>query len=823
MQKVIKILGLTVLLIGVSFALEISIDKAKFDPLKKLLNIPEELKASPDNEIFLLQCTGPIKREWRNILSQKGVEIYGYIPHYAFIVKISPSKIENLKSLEFVRWIGPYHPYYKITTEFEKLKKVENINRIYVKGKGFVEYADPLYIDQPDLKSIVVYCLPNAEMTQVALKLQKTGAQVKKVLGYPSNRIILWTSLDNLNSIAKIPEIYYIFPYYPKTFFNNTTKYVLQSYVLTVQQNNTPQTDMDTVVAGELPVWDQDIKGQGEIVTVFDTGVDYYSCWFWDPEGDPPGPNHIVIEDYTDEGGGDLLDDQGCGHGTHVSGTVAGDPLRGNATTIADYQGHAYMGRIYAQDIGYFDGWSCALNINNFYQSSVSSYNLGSRIHTNSWGYSGANGSYQYEAIDIDVFSFANQDFLYTVAAGNSGPSSGTVTPPSTAKNCISVGSTRRYSYDTNSETLSDWSSRGPTTDNRFKPDLTTPGGTATASGQPWHYFIVSAYPDTSWGPPMACWFAGMVGTSMATPAAAGCAALVRQYYVEGWYPTGQPDPGNAFNPSGALVKATLLLSTVDMTGVTGYPNFEEGWGRILLDSSLYFAGDARKLLVYDETSGISTNDTITYYIQVLSSTQSFKIVLTWHDTAAAANANPTLVNDLDLYVEDPSANTYWGNNFSGGQSQPGGSPDDINNVEVFKLNSPSTGVYTVRVIGRNVATGALQTFAITAAGDIQSWVKSSEKNKEKEKTGLLKAKSITKGPLEISYSIGSKGFVVLKIYDATGRLVKRIIEGNKTPGTYKIIWNLKDNNGNRVSSGKYFYRLFINGRPFAKSLLVIN
>ncbi|MCA9300050.1 MAG: hypothetical protein KDA28_13350 [Phycisphaerales bacterium] len=49
-----------------------------------------------------------------------------------------------------------------------------------------------------------------------------------------------------------------------------------------------------------------------------------------------------------------------------------------------------------------------------------------------------------------------------------------------------------------------------------------------------------------------------------------GTAALVRQFYVDGYYPTGVATPGDGFDPSGPLVKATLINSAVDMTGVSG-------------------------------------------------------------------------------------------------------------------------------------------------------------------------------------------------------------------------------------------------------------
>src|SRR5678816_4484436 len=58
-----------------------------------------------------------------------------------------------------------------------------------------------------------------------------------------------------------------------------------------------------------------------------------------------------------------------------------------------------------------------------------------------------------------------------------------------------------------------------------------------------------------------------MSGTSMASPGAAGMAALVRQYYSDGFFPTGAAVAADAMTPSAALVKATLLNSTHAMAG----------------------------------------------------------------------------------------------------------------------------------------------------------------------------------------------------------------------------------------------------------------
>ena len=45
----------------------------------------------------------------------------------------------------------------------------------------------------------------------------------------------------------------------------------------------------------------------------------------------------------------------------------------------------------------------------------------------------------------------------------------------------------------------------------------------------------------------------------MSTPVVAGAVALVRQYFVEGWYPTGVAVAANAYTPSGPLLKAVML------------------------------------------------------------------------------------------------------------------------------------------------------------------------------------------------------------------------------------------------------------------------
>ena len=86
-----------------------------------------------------------------------------------------------------------------------------------------------------------------------------------------------------------------------------------------------------------------------------------------------------------------------------------------------------------------------------------------------------------------------------------------------------------------------------------------------------------------------------MQGTSMAAPLVAGAAALVRQYFQDGMYPSGAPISSNSFNPSGPLVKAVLIAGAAGLSGYepdTGLPlapppSFRQGYGRLQLSNSL--------------------------------------------------------------------------------------------------------------------------------------------------------------------------------------------------------------------------------------------
>lgn len=62
------------------------------------------------------------------------------------------------------------------------------------------------------------------------------------------------------------------------------------------------------------------------------------------------------------------------------------------------------------------------------------------------------------------------------------------------------------------------------------------------------------------------CSLDAMRGTSMATPIVAGGLLLIRQYFTEGWYPSGAANSSRSYTPSGPLMKAVLLGDSLPMS-----------------------------------------------------------------------------------------------------------------------------------------------------------------------------------------------------------------------------------------------------------------
>jgi hypothetical protein len=271
---------------------------------------------------------------------------------------------------------------------------------------------------------------------------------------------------------------------------------------------------------------------------------------------------------------------------------------------------------------------------------------VGAFRHTNSWHHdTGAPARYTEEAADVDAFTFVNEDHVVLGSAGNRGEEQG---PPGTAKNAICVAAANVNA----SRTQFGDGVPGPTADDRQKPDLMAPGckvesakiGTGCGTGK------FGLLPQCA--------------SSFATPRAAGFAALVRQYFREGWHPSGNPMQADETRPSGALIKAVLINAATPLTSIPERPSPISGWGLLQAERALVFAGDRRTFAVFDvrHADGPTLGETRSHQVTVPSDAVELRATLVWSDPPPAAVEVPgSLVNHLRLRLTSPNGIEHAG------------------------------------------------------------------------------------------------------------------------------------------------------------------
>ncbi|MGH9843334.1 MAG: S8 family serine peptidase, partial [Blastocatellia bacterium] len=708
---------------------------------------------------FIIQYQRTIQPAWTDALRAQGVELTGYLPNNAYIVKATDRQMQQARASSGVRWIGEYGAGLKVAPEL-----ADAVN-------GTAEPLTLSFLTFPNEDDNAL-----REFTSLALET-RDDARTWGVVTVPRAELAQTIAvLANLDAIEWIEERR------PHRLHNDNVVRAVQ-----------------TGFAGnDTPLYRNGLTGAGQVFGIADSGLDadhsqfrldgnsssqtlslattsadlvnglllqritnqnnkvlsYFLLGSSSTKEQKDNPNGQKTLDPDRKNGTRFLnavayDDDGQNyHGTLTTSVAAGrnygasgsGVVPGIATRSAG-DGVAPDARIVFQDIGHPSGqlpgadWVSQTLIHR------QAYGSGARVHNNSYG-PAPPAVYDQDAADVDDVMWRLRDYTIFFSAGNN--SLGDYQVTNAAKNNLVIGACESPTGKGNVENLLRLSNHGPTFDGRIKPDLIAPGTVIGATEREEDQNSSSYGAATSATAKDAAVNADdpnnnstlnedeVSGTSFASAAAAGSALLARQYFTDGFYPGGARSTANTFNPSNALIKAVMLIAGRNMTGRnTGsnyplaqrgaLPNAGQGWGRLALDDALYFAGDRRELRVLADiwngataaegnrpapNPAITTGQTHTYQLTNVSNVEALRITLAWSDPRAAVGAVIALVNNLNLEVTDPQGRVFRGNaNFSNAWSQPANdvSFDDRNPIEAVYIERPLAGAYTVRVIGANV------------------------------------------------------------------------------------------------------------------------
>jgi subtilase family protein/HYR domain-containing protein len=702
--------------------------------------------------MHLVQFAGPVKPEWYDALSATGVEIVTYIPSNAYLVYGDTASLRRVSRLtestsSFVQWQGPYVDTYRIdpgVLQSQATKEKSQKIKAASLGRG------PLDGGKSDsgLFEVQLFKDPNANPRTRLLIDQVKTEDIKvewEILSYV-NLVVALTE-DGVKALAQRPDVVAILQHETPRKLDERQNMIVSG---NLTGGTTPVTGLSwlTYLSGKGFTQGQ-FDTSNFLVNISDSGID---------NANPANPNHFAFHRSGDltlasrlvyarligtPNGGSTL--QGCdGHGTEngsiIMGFVPSATVGGvnfNAAPHVDGSGfHFGLGVCPFVKLGS----SVIFDPDTFTNPNVTNleaqaYNDGSRISSNSWGNSsntyGVFGQ-SYDALVRDAqpasstFPAAgNQEYVIVFAAGNGGSGANTVGQPGTAKNVITAGASENVQAfggadgcgtgDTGADSAQDiiaFSSRGPTSDARKKPDLVAPGthvsgvvaqasALATGTGVANACFDATGVcggpgPGFDFFPLGQQFYTASSGTSHSTPAIAGACALVRQFFINTF----------AAPPSPAMTKAALMNSASYMTGVGAGGNlWSNSQGMGLMNVDRLFATISGPNILRDQIGAdmfTATGQHRDFNATVSDNTKPFRVTLAWTDAPGPTSGN-AFVNNLDLEVT-VGGNTYKGNVFSGANSVTGGSADTVNNVESVFVPAGVSGPVFVRVKATNIA-----------------------------------------------------------------------------------------------------------------------
>ena len=615
-----------------------------------------QIAAQGDETLHLItRFDKPIDLVSKQQLFDSGLTIQNSIGGNSYIAAIDPQRIDPLHIFDAVTLLElrSIHPHWKLHA-FLADGNVPHWTMPPVKSRA--ESIDPV---------VAIYAMfhKDVNLLHAAQDMADSfNAKVRSTIE-TNNTIVMEIPFSAIDMLIEDDRVLYVEPALPK--FS--------------EQNDSNRNVTQANAAQEFPY---NLDGEGVVVMVYDGGYGW--------SGHPDFGGRHTVRDSSGQ----------SNHATHVAGTIGGDGTSSGglyrgmapAVTIESYG--------FEQEGGLSEGflYSDPGDIELDYSDAINNY--GVVLANNSIGTNTAWNGFPCEwtgdygitsnLIDSVVRGDLGGDIRIIWANGNErgtsncGSTYHTTAPPACAKNHITVGA-----YNSNDESMTDFSSWGPTDDGRIKPDISAPGCESGGDGGVTSCSAFGGYTN-------------MCGTSMACPTVTGLSALI----VQDWrlqFP-GEPDLRSE------TLKALLAHTAEDKFNVG--PDCQYGYGSVRVVNAI----DQIRGGNFGELE-ISHGETVEMLVFVQEPSE-VKVTIAWDDVPATPLMIPSLVNDIDIVVIDPNGNTHYPWTIDpNNPSEPAvrNQPDHLNNIEQVQIDAATAGVYRVLMSGYNIAQGP-QTFALMAS-----------------------------------------------------------------------------------------------------------
>ncbi|NIM17295.1 MAG: S8 family serine peptidase [Candidatus Aminicenantes bacterium] len=110
---------------------EIRLRGQVFDPLANPPQMPEFTKAQAPGgvNLYMVQCVTQAIEAYQKEITAAGGEICGTLPYHTLIVAMSGEALGSVRDMPFVRWVGHYHPYYKLEPGLDDVSRMADTTK----------------------------------------------------------------------------------------------------------------------------------------------------------------------------------------------------------------------------------------------------------------------------------------------------------------------------------------------------------------------------------------------------------------------------------------------------------------------------------------------------------------------------------------------------------------------------------------------------------------------------------------------------------------------------------------------------------------------